>query len=140
MRPHDPHVLDARLVGTRNHSDADPSTRARGDKAEDRAVELLLRKGLVIEERNFRTKLGELDIIARDGTTLVFVEVRSRQTDKYGSALETVGWRKQRQVSRVAKMYLARRRPRFVACRFDVVGITGDDIVHIQDAWRLTSG
>lgn len=122
-------------------SDApEPHTRERGNKAEDRAVELLLRKGLRIEERNFRTKLGELDIVARDGSTLVFVEVRSRQTNRFGSALDAVGWRKQRQVSRVATMYLARRRPRFVTCRFDVIGITGDEIVHIQDAWRLTHG
>ncbi len=117
-----------------------PSTHVRGNNAESRAAELLVRKGYTIVERNFRTKLGELDIIARDGTTLVFVEVRSRKTTKFGSALEAVGWRKQRQVTRVAKMYLARRRPRFVSCRFDVVGITGDEVVHVKDAWRLTHG
>jgi len=108
-----------------------------GSAAERRAVELLLRKGYQIVERNYRTKLGELDIVARDGTTLVFVEVRSRHDSTYGSALEAVGWRKQSKVSKVAMQYLAWRKPRFIAARFDVVAITGDEMVHIQDAWRL---
>lgn len=134
MRPHD-------QPATGDHPRSpEPHTRERGNKAEAWAVELLLRKGFTIEARNFQTKLGELDIVARDGSTLVFVEVRSRQTNRFGSAVDAVGWRKQRQVSRVAKVYLAWRRPRFVSCRFDVVAITGDEIVHIQDAWRLTSG
>jgi putative endonuclease len=115
----------------------EPTTIETGSKAEQRAVSLLVRKGYRIVERNFRTKLGELDIIAREGPTLVFVEVRSRRDGTYGSALDAVGWRKQRKVTRVAMQYLARRKPLFVTCRFDVVGITGDDIVHIQDAWRL---
>lgn len=116
-----------------------PSTLQIGATAEDRAVELLLRHGYRIVERNYRTKLGELDIVARDGATLVFVEVRSRRTSRFGSALEAVGGRKQRQVSRVAAQYLAWRRPRFDEARFDVVAITGDEIVLVKDAWRLSN-
>jgi putative endonuclease len=122
------------------NSAGDPTTIETGSKAEQRAVSLLVRKGYRIVERNFRTKLGELDIIARKGSVLVFVEVRSRRDATYGSALDAVGWRKQRKVTRVAMQYLARRKPLFVSCRFDVVAITGDDIVHIEDAWRLTRG
>ena len=109
-----------------------------GSAAEAQAVELLVAKGYKIIERNFRTKLGELDIIARDGTTLVFVEVRSRRTARYGTAIEAVGYKKQRRVSRMAMQYLQWRKPRFVSARFDVIGITAGEIVHIQDAWRLT--
>lgn len=110
----------------------------RGSAAEMRAVDLLVSKGFTIVERNFRTKLGELDIVARDGSTLVFVEVRSRRTGTYGTALDAVGFRKQRRVSRMAMQFLQWRKPRFVSARFDVVGITAGEIVHIQDAWRMT--
>jgi putative endonuclease len=108
-----------------------------GATSEDRAVEHLVRRGYRIVERNYRCKLGELDIIARDGTTLVFVEVRSRRNGEHGSALVAVGWPKRRKVSRVAMQYLAHRKPRFELARFDVVAITGGELVHIKDAWRL---
>jgi len=108
-----------------------------GSEAEQRAVDLLVGAGMRVVERNYRTKLGELDIVARDGATLVFVEVRSRRDAMYGSALEAVGWKKQRKVSRVAMQYIAWRRPQFVSARFDVVAITGDEILHVRDAWRL---
>jgi putative endonuclease len=108
-----------------------------GVTGEDRAVSLLVRSGLRIIERNYRCKVGELDVVALDGDTLVFVEVRSRQTTTYGSALEAVGWHKQRKVARVAQQYIAFRRPAFATARFDVVAITGHQIVHVRDAWRL---
>jgi putative endonuclease len=117
--------------------DEQPNKIERGATAEQRAVDLLVRKGLRIVERNYRSKLGELDIIARDGSTLVFVEVRSRCTAQYGTALDAVGRRKQAQVSRVAMQYVAWRRPSFSIARFDVVAITGHEIVHVVDAWRL---
>jgi putative endonuclease len=108
-----------------------------GASSESRAVALLTRHGYVIVERNFRCKAGELDVIARDGQTLVFVEVRSRRGPSYGSALDAVGRGKRRQVSRVASLYLAWKQPAFESARFDVVAITGDDAVLIRDAWRL---
>jgi putative endonuclease len=108
-----------------------------GATAEDRAADALYRRGYRIVERNYRCRVGELDIIARDGPTLVFVEVRSRRTGEHGSALDAVGWRKQQKVSRVAALYIAARRPAFESARFDVVAITGSDVVVIKDAWRL---
>jgi putative endonuclease len=114
-----------------------PNKIERGASAEERAVALLVRKGYRIVERNYRSKLGELDIVARDGTTLVFVEVRSRHTAAFGSALEAVGPRKRAKVSRVAMQYVAWRRPAFARARFDVVAITGRELVHVVDAWRL---
>jgi len=113
------------------------STVERGGRAERIAVRELTRLGYHIVERNFRCSAGELDIVARDGDTLVFVEVRSRRSDRFGSALEAVGREKQRQVSRVAAVYLQLRKPKFDTCRFDVVGITGTQIDVVQDAWRL---
>lgn len=108
-----------------------------GATAEERAADALRLGGYRIVERNYRCKVGELDIVAREGPTLVFVEVRSRRTGEFGSALEAVGWRKQQKVSRVAAHYIAARRPRFDTARFDVVAITGDEVVLIKDAWRL---
>ncbi|MBX3158597.1 MAG: YraN family protein [Deltaproteobacteria bacterium] len=115
-----------------------PSTTVAGARSEQAAVELLLASGYRIVERNFRVKLGELDVIAADGDTLVFVEVRSRADDLHGSAIEAVGYRKQRQVARVAEMYLAMRRPTQRRVRFDVVAITGGKAELIRDAWRMT--
>lgn len=113
------------------------TTNERGNNGEERAALFLMRAGYRIVERNFRSKLGELDIVARDGGVLVFVEVRSRGGDLHGNAVEMVNIHKQRKVTRVAWSYIARRRPSFSSARFDVIGITGDDLVHIKDAWRL---
>lgn len=114
-----------------------PSKSRIGAAGEERAVALLAAKGFKIVERNFRTKLGELDIIARDRGTLVFVEVRARADASHGTALDAISYAKRRRVTRTAQQYLTWRRPRFEAARFDVVAITGNDIVHVVDAWRL---
>lgn len=109
----------------------------RGMAAEDAAVQLLIDAGYRIVERNFRCKLGELDIVARDGDVLAFVEVRSRSDDDHGSAAEMVRPTKQRRVARVAAYYLATQNPAYDACRFDVVAITAGDAVLLKDAFRL---
>ena len=98
---------------------------------------MLKQRGYHIIERNYRCKAGEIDIVAREGDTLVFVEVRSRSEGEHGTALETVTLAKQRRVARVAQQYLLARRPTFRLCRFDVVGITGDHIDVVRDAFRL---
>jgi len=108
-----------------------------GASAETDAIRLLLDRGYRIVERNFRCTAGELDIVARDGEVLVFVEVRSRADDEHGHAAEMVDARKQRRVARVAEIYLAARTPCFERARFDVVAKTGGELVLIRDAWRL---
>ena len=75
--------------------------------------------------------------MAGDGDVLVFVEVRRRAAGAPGSAAEAVDRRKQKQVARVAMQYIGLRDPVFHKARFDVVAITGDEAVLIQDAWRL---
>jgi putative endonuclease len=113
------------------------STFVRGRGAEARAIALLVDRGYAIVARNWRCRLGELDVVARDGDTLAFVEIRSRADGAHGSAVATVGAAKQRKLAQVAAAYLACVRPVARACRFDVVGLTGDDVVLIKDAFRV---
>ena len=98
---------------------ADTSITA-GARAEDLAAAHLSRHGLVIVERNFRTRHGEIDLIARDGDSLVFVEVRMRSRSDFGGAAGSVTAAKQARWIAAAQGYLAKigREP---ACRFDVV-------------------
>jgi putative endonuclease len=95
-----------------------------GQKAEDLAVRHLKRQGYRIVARNYRTKAGEIDIIAREGRTLVFIEVKGRQSLRYGSAKAAVTARKQHQVAKVALWYLKATDQMGVKARFDVVAVT----------------
>lgn len=108
-----------------------------GARNEDRASAFLEDLGYSILERNFKTRLGELDVVARDGEVLIFVEVRSRTTGSFGHAAETVNHVKQARVARMAALYIGWRRPIFQRARFDVLAITARAIDHIVDAWRL---
>ncbi|MEP4485747.1 MAG: YraN family protein [Halioglobus sp.] len=94
----------------------------RGDWFEQRATDWLMSKGWTIVARNYETRLGEIDIIALEQNTLVFIEVRARQNPQYASASSSVDWRKQRKVSRSAQLFL-KQRPEWSdrACRFDVI-------------------
>jgi len=113
------------------------STVEQGRRGEDRVAALLADRGYRIVDRNYRCKLGEIDLVAVDGDTLVFVEVRTRSRGDRGNALETVRAGKQRTIARVAQHYLSFRRPRFERCRFDVVGITDGELVIVKDAFRV---
>ena len=112
------------------------TTVAIGASAESRACALIARAGCVVVERNFRCKSGELDIVARDGDTLCFIEVRSRSDGEHGHAADTVGRRKQLQVARVAQHYVGLRQPVYVHARFDVIAFTAHDALWIKDAFR----
>ena len=122
----------------RSQPAAPGSTTARGRSAEERAERFLRDSGYEIIDRNARSALGEIDLVAREGGDLVFIEVRSRADDSTGGAEETVGPTKQRQIARAAAAYLADHAPGFDTCRFDVVAITGDDVALFQDAFRLS--
>jgi putative endonuclease len=112
------------------------STVVTGASAEQDAVLALCAAGYQIVERNFRCAIGELDVVARDGDILVFIEVRSRADHEHGHAAEMVTAQKRSRVSRVAQAYLMDRTPSFDECRFDVVAITDRGIEIIRDAWR----
>ncbi len=94
-----------------------------GKSGEDLACAELRRRGYAILARRYRTRNGELDIVARDGETTVFVEVKARTGGRFGAAAEAVtGW-KRRRLARLALEYLARHRLLDTPCRFDVVTV-----------------
>ena len=94
-----------------------------GKIGEDLAVQYLEGLGYTIVERNYRLRIGEIDIIARDGEYLVFVEVKTRRNSRFGSPFDAVDFRKQQQISKVARMYLTQQGGEDVAVRFDVVAV-----------------
>lgn len=113
--------------------DRAPHTRARGAAAEDDAVAWLKRRGYRVLERNVRNAGGEIDLVARDGDVLCFVEIKARATDAYGPAVAAVDRRKQRRIARAAAVYLATLRGLEPLCRFDVLGMDREG-----DGWRFT--
>ena len=94
-----------------------------GAKGEEIAVRYLKSRGYRIVERNYRIRLGEIDIIAEHGDDLVFIEVKTRSDILYGSPFESVTKQKQQQLSKVALEYISKKNCHNRPCRFDVVGI-----------------
>ena len=115
-----------------------------GARAEELAAAYLTARGFRILTRNWRRPEGELDLVALDGDTCVFVEVRSRTGEEYGHPLEAVGARKRAQVIRAARLFLDSETVPAAAFRFDVVGVlfAVDDseepvCTHVADAFRV---
>ena len=112
-----------------------------GNAGEAAAERWLCRAGLVIVARGFRARCGEIDLIARDGAFVVFVEVKTRTTDAFGRPGEAVTARKRGRIARVASAFLARSGWTDRSCRFDVVEVlprgAGWKVTHIPDAFRL---
>lgn len=96
-----------------------------GNKGEDYAVKLLKKAHYKITERNFTVRGGEIDIIAEDKGTLVFVEVKMRKTKEYGAPAEYVSLYKRKRLIYAASCYLERMGRNVPQCRFDVVEIIG---------------
>jgi putative endonuclease len=95
---------------------------------------------MAIVARGFRARCGEIDLIARDGPVVVFVEVKTRSHDGFGRPAEAVSARKRARIARVASLFLAKAGWGEQACRFDVVEVvpvgTRWQVRHIQDAFR----
>jgi putative endonuclease len=102
----------------------EPQARARGRWAEDEALAYLERHGLRLLARNFRCRFGEIDLVMSDEQLIVFVEVRYRRNEGYGSGFETVTRAKQRRLIATARAFLARHASDTAACRFDVMSVT----------------
>ncbi len=98
-------------------------TGARGREGEDLAAAYLQEHGYLIRQRNYRFGRGEIDIIAEDGETLVFVEVKARRSSSYGAPEEAVTVHKRRQIRKIAGGYLFERRISDRECRFDVIAV-----------------
>ncbi|MGE0644171.1 MAG: YraN family protein [Nitrospira sp.] len=114
-----------------------------GRASERLAEELLRAKGYRILDRNVRTSLGELDLVAEDRGVVVFVEVKGRTTKAFGGALLAVNHRKRAKLAKLAGQYLARRRWSDRLCRFDVVLVHGrlsaqEQVEHVQNAFDVT--
>jgi putative endonuclease len=97
-----------------------------GRLGETFAAEYLARQGYEILEKNYRKPFGEIDIVARERGILVFIEVKTRHSSVYGTPVEAVDARKQRQLSRIAQDYLLNGQLSDATARFDVIGVTLD--------------
>jgi len=107
-----------------------------GSTYEETAARYLEKKGYRILEHNFRCKIGEIDLIAQDGTVLVFLEVKYRKNTVFGNPAEAVTPSKQRTICKAADYYrLKKGIAQDVPCRFDVVAILGDRIEVIKNAF-----
>ena len=113
-----------------------------GGLQEQRALRYLGVQGLSLVQSNFNCRVGEIDLIMRDRQgTVIFVEVRYRKNDLYGSAQETIGPAKRRKLRLAAQWFLKSRNWHYKSCRFDVVAITGggpagkDRLEWIRDAF-----
>lgn len=116
------------------------NTHTAGSHYEDMAAAYLTAAGMTILKRNFRCRFGEIDIIASDRGTVVFVEVKYRSGRKAGDPLEAVGIRKQQKIIATAMYYISSAGRGFYASyRFDVIGIRGDgSIEHIRNAFGIS--
>jgi putative endonuclease len=111
-----------------------------GERGEGLAVQFLKNKGYKIIAQNFKTRIGEIDIIASEGDTLVFVEVKTRESIAYGKPFEAVNYFKKRKIANVAMLYL-KKMNEIPPCRFDVVSIHYEqgkpDCELIRDAFEV---
>jgi putative endonuclease len=97
-----------------------------GQRGEDLACAALEARGYAVLHRRYRTRYGEIDIVARHGGVLVFVEVRARGSGRFGHAAESVTAQKQHRVAAMAESYLGREGAATSLCRFDVVAVETD--------------
>lgn len=116
------------------------NNRAKGRNGELLAEEYLAINGYDIIERNYRNRFGEIDLIAREGNTLVFIEVKTRNNYKHGLPADAVDERKQRRLGRVALSYIANEGINNQSCRFDVLSIIENRVELLKDAFILPEG
>ncbi len=118
------------------NNEKNQNKRTVGTEYERLACEYLLKEGYRILERNFRCRQGEVDIIARDGKYLVFIEVKYRKSLREGDPAEAVDYHKQTRILRTARFYMTYAHiPEDTPCRFDVVAVLGNDVRLIKDAF-----
>ena len=111
--------------------------RKEGAYYENLVAEYLKTQGYEILEKNYRCRIGEIDLIAKEGETLVFVEVKYRRNDKMGDPKEAVDQKKQKKISMTASYYLMRECGRMdIPCRFDVSAVLGDQIEVVKNAFE----
>ena len=114
-----------------NWSSPPTCSNSRGAEGERRALAYLVQRGLVLLERNYRCRFGEIDLVCKEGGTVVFVEVRARRDGRFGGAAESLTARKQQRLLAAARHYLAGKSSQ-LPCRFDAVLLSGEDMADIQ--------
>lgn len=103
-----------------------------GVAGEEAAANFLVQKGYRILYRNYRVRLGEIDIICEKEGRIVFVEVRSKKSTRFGTGAESVNWQKQQKIRQVAQAFLAYKSWFDRALQFDVIDVSFGDSIHIQ--------
>lgn len=111
-----------------------------GARGEARVAGFLEARGWTVLERNWRCRYGEMDLVAEDGGTLVFIEVKARTTRRRGPPEEAVDAAKQARLSRIAGEYLAARGFLERTCRFDVVAVEDGELRHHKAAFAASGG
>lgn len=110
----------------------------KGAHAEQNACDFLSAQGLKLICRNYRCLLGEIDIIMRDSDDIVFIETRYRQYDNFGSAIESVNFKKQKKIIRTAEIFLQQYKLLHkVNCRFDIIGISPTELKWVKNAFSV---
>lgn len=112
------------------------NNRRAGIEGESVAEEYLKNIGYKILDRNFSTKVGEIDIIARDGNTLVFIEVKARDNVAFGRPVESITAAKVRSITRAAQWYLIAKHKQNCLCRFDAIEVLRGQVNHIKNAFE----
>ncbi len=110
----------------------------RGKYGESVALHYFLEKGYSLIQQNYRSRWGEIDLILKSSerpATLVFVEVKYRQSTRYGAAIESVSRAKQRKIIRTAQDYLLKHEHEG-PCRFDIIGLQTENLCHIENAFE----
>jgi len=117
-----------------------PTSKTIGDNAESMAEHFLIKQGITVIEKNYRDFPGEIDLIAEDQDTLVFIEVKFRKSTNFGQPFEAVTRAKQKKIIRTAQSYL-QKHPKLAnkACRFDVISIHNQDVNWIPNAFDTTT-
>nr|WP_083960706.1 YraN family protein [Methylomonas lenta] len=116
---------------------AKPKHLVKGDSAEQQALIFLQQQGLTLICNNFRCKVGELDLVMKDGSAIVIVEVRFRQSEQFGGALASITRQKQARIIAATQHYVIINRLSHSAIRFDVVAISGDNRINwIKNAFQ----
>ncbi len=118
------------------------SSKSLGDRGEEIVARFLERAGWRILDRNFRMGRNEIDLIARRGEVVAFVEVKTRAGLGYGHPLEAITWKKRREIQQVAAAWIDRKGCPGDIYRFDAVGVRVESggppiIEHVEDAWRM---
>lgn len=118
------------------------ATKPLGDRGEEIAARYLSERGWTVVDRNFRLGRKEIDLVARRGEVVAFVEVKTRGGRGYGHPLEAITWKKRREIGQVASAWIDRHGRTGDVYRFDAVAVLvsggGEPVVeHVEDAWRM---